>query len=362
MSLAMLRRIFVGKESGVGSARYGAGGTPDRELRLDASVTPNRNLVEVANRHQASRAGVIERVVGSKSSSIAVASQPLQIELLPWLLSMCLAGGDGTTDVKDVEFVDRVTDANANAGTVANPTNPNTVRKYTFAPLVDTDPAVDSYALFVIGDGTTPQQIKFVNMDSMTIGIEPSGAATMAATLRGHYPADYTTTINPSPEPVKDVEYALGNAWTLMIGSEEIRLSVNNATLTIPAGITEGSYIDGGLEANTLNPTRRTASLRVTVVANAAGRDMISKLRSLTPETIRLSYRGTKLRETPTLYREIDFTLDGQFTDEGVFLDEVEGQSMFDLTFETLAGATGHDIQAVVQCAADDQSNELVRN
>ena len=204
MSLSILRRILVGKETALGQ-----GGPPTRELQLDASMTPNRTLVEVANRHQRSRAGVIERVVGTKSTAFSIASQPLQVELLPWLLSMCLAGGA----VRTREFVDNVKDANANAGSADNPTDPNSVVKYTFSPPVDVNPDVDSYALFALGDGTIPQQIKFLNMDSMTIGVDPSGAATMSASLRGHYPADYGTLANPgpgiTPAPPRDPVYRI---------------------------------------------------------------------------------------------------------------------------------------------------------
>ena len=361
MSLSMLRRIFVGREVDQnGNNNYGGGGTPDRELRLDASITPSRSLVTVANRHQASRAGAVERVVGSKSSAITIPAQPLQIELIPWLLSMCLAG----SNIKQTSYIDTVKDANAQAGTADNPSNPNSVARYEFAPVVSVNPAVDSYAIFVQGDGVGPEQIKFLNMDSMTIAIDPSGAATMAASLRGHYPAEYSTPITQDPEPVKGVDYALGNAWTLTVDQQDIPLSVLSATLTLPAGITEGSYIDGGLEANTLNPTRRTASLQVSVIANAEGRALITKLRALTHSVVKLSYTGNQIRTTTPqnemTRRSMEFILNGQFTNEGVLLGEQDGQSIYDLTFETLADASGHDIQAVIVAAADDPTNALI--
>ena len=354
MSLSMLRRLFIGRE-----ASPGAGGTPDRELIIDAQVTPTRQLVEVNNRHDASRAAVAERVVGSKGSTISIPAQPLQIELLPVLLSMCLAGGQGQNRVIQTEYADPVTDGSASAGTVANPTNPNSVARYTFRPLVSQNPNVNSYSLFAIGDGVTPQQIRFLNMDTMTIAIEPSGAATMAASLRGHYPDDYSTSYQ-SPSPVRKVGYALGNAWTVTVDSSAVALSILNATLTIPSGIVEGSYIDGGQEANTLNPARRTISLQMTVIANASGQSLLSKLRALTKSTVRLVYTGDRLREAPVLNRSIDFTLHGQFTNEGVYLGEEDGQAMYDLTFETLADDNGHDIEAVIVAASDDQTDALI--
>ena len=119
-------------------------------------------------------------------------------------------------------------------------------------------------------------------------------------------------------------------------------------------------YIDGGLDWNTLDLTKRQATFDIEGVIHANTAVLHDRLRSLSVIQLRLTINGARIRTAPVFDRSATFSLTGQLTGEPAVLAEDNGRTTFSVSGATIAPDDGSaDIEAIVTAAADKAAGAL---
>ena len=128
MALAStFNELGIGLESTLGDV----GAVPTRKIITDGTITPVRNINNVTDRLDGSRAEDYQRYPTSELVNISFSGQ-FYYELNPLFTGMFIAGGNHLVKA----ILDQVTDGTANKGTAANPNSPrqrSPVCKFSFS-------------------------------------------------------------------------------------------------------------------------------------------------------------------------------------------------------------------------------------
>ena len=145
-------------------------------------------------------------------------------------------------------ILDPVSDPNASAGSVDNPTNPNSVAQFISEVLVTAPVLPNHYSLYFT-DGTDNKVIRGLFATNLVITAPAGQTATFTLTAQGHYPEDTTTPLVNIAKISQATPVVVTNQITTI--AEHGLITPSSPLLSqFLAGLTPLATSDGGFNAN----------------------------------------------------------------------------------------------------------------
>ena len=341
---SFVKQAYLAPESIYG----GTSGTPTRAIKTDVSVTPVVNTADITANASGSKLAVNERVKIGTLSNITF-SGSLMFEYLPIFVGMLLGGGSDL--VKDI--LDAVTDSSANAGTAANPTNPDQVAQY-LSEVLETQPVLPNHYSLYYDDKTSPQVIRGLLATSLTITLTAGAVATYTLSCVGHYPVDTSVSL-ANIEVIKTAAPIVVSDQITTVNGTRLVGAVKATTITIPSGLTATGTSDGGFNPNVVVSGKRNPQIQITTNNDTDATAIRAGTVDLTRSEVSIQLIGPGIRTTTPLHnRNATFTMNGQITDSGELYPDDNGEFVNQFTFDSIADSAGNDITADITVQNDD--------